>query len=308
MGIPSSISEHIYKSEDSFPAPSERLKLNKAIDTTRRFISQHSDRLDIIEEKFVLADLYVGRGEPGDYEAAKNLYHDILDRGGNPYLRARTLIGLAELSVPYRNETTAAIELCERAGKLLQKLDREVHNFPTFSFFRSKAYVIEADLRITRDEKGDHQKALKLHEKIIKDKKAHWYFKGRALLGKAELILYHYRKKLNEGINLARKAHTLLKGRPGDYFTIKSRIVEAECRVQHGTRRDFEIAERLLIEVVKSPYVYTDLMARAKLDLAEIQEIPKAQQMLKEVQEMEGLDPYIAQKVKLLETKLSEMR
>jgi hypothetical protein len=46
-------------------------------------------------------------------------------------------------------------------------------------------------------------------------------------------------------------------------------------------------------------------LARGRLNLAEISRSPAARKYLKEVEEMEGLDPYILDKVKQVEKKLS---
>ena len=71
---------------------------------------------------------------------------------------------------------------------------------------------------------------------------------------------------------------------------------------------DFQKAEKFLIEVIKMPFAYKDLIARAKLDLADIAAHPKAIELLKEVHQMEGLDPYLIEKASMIEQALKEKK
>jgi len=48
------------------------------------------------------------------------------------------------------------------------------------------------------------------------------------------------------------------------------------------------------------------LVARAKLNLAEVSRHPKAKKLSREVLEMEGIDPYLAEKAKLIEKSLKK--
>ncbi len=287
----------IIDKESGFPAPSEREKINKLIEKYRGILRKYPARLDIGEIKFGLADLYVGRGDAGDYDKAKFFYEDILHTSGSPYLRARAQVGKAELSVPgiKKEDIQTAIDLCLTARKTLKD--------DLSDFFAAKSYIIEADLRLTRDEAGDHKKALGIHEKLIKERRAHWYFRARALLGKAELILYHYPAKLTEGINLSERAAKLLSGRQGDYFTLKTKNIGAELRIRRAKGTDFKIAEKVLKEVVTSKHPYQDLLLRAKADLAEISKHPLASKLLNELHQMEGIDPYITNKIRQIESK-----
>lgn len=312
MGIPSSMSDFIFQAEEEgFPSPSEKSKINKAIDRANFIISKFGNRPDIVEEKFHLADLYVGRGKEGDYEKASALYDELLALHPYPYLKARCLIGKSELAIPEikREEIPTALDICSSAQEILKKLSKDEKTLPSYPFFRDKAFIIEAELKVTRDEtnsKGkhiDHDAALKIYEKIIKDRKSNWYFRARANLGTAELLSFHYPSKVWEGIRLAEKAANLLRGRPHDYFFQKSIIIEAELRTNRGKAEDLKRAQSLLNDLVKKSPVYPDLLARTKLDLAQISRHPKAEKLFKEVIEMEGLDPYIVKKSKLLEEK-----
>ncbi|MFC1496073.1 hypothetical protein ACFL52_01515 [Candidatus Margulisiibacteriota bacterium] len=309
------MSDFIFHSEeDDFPAPSEKDKLNKAIERAEFIIKKFGNRMDIIEQKFHLADLYVGRGKKEDYSKASNFYDEILAVRPSPYLKARCLIGKAELAIPEikKQQIPFAIDLCQSAQQILKKLPKEDKMMPTYPFFRDKAFITESELRVTRDEadeKGnhfDHNISLKIYEKLIKDRKSNWYFRARANLGKAELISFHFPKKLAEGIRLCEKAQNLLRGRPQDYFAQKAKIVEAELRINRGRSEDLKKAQLLLNDLTKKAYIYEDLKARTLLDLAQISKHPKAKKLYKEVVEMEGLDPYIIKKSKIVEKKLEE--
>jgi TPR repeat protein len=298
MGVLSPIMEFVVGKEAAFPAPSEKEKLTKAIERYRLLLRKYPTRTDMGEIQFGLADLYVGRNTPGDYKKALDLYNNILLSGASPYLRARALVGKAELMVSSGNkdELTDALSFCESAAKLLET--------DLSDFFVAKALVVEADLRMAKDEKFDHAKAKKLYEKVSENRHAHWYFRSRSFLGRAELILYHFPDKINEGLKFCQTTEKLLSDRPDDYFYIKSKIIEAELRIRRAKKEDFKKAEKLCSQAAKTKTEYADLVARAKLTLAEISKHPKAHQLYKEVLEMEGLDPYIVNKVKEAEKNL----
>ncbi|NQU16793.1 MAG: hypothetical protein HQ564_01900 [Candidatus Saganbacteria bacterium] len=309
------MSDFIFQAEEEeFPSPSEKNKINKAIDRANFIISKFGNRPDVVEEKFHLADLYVGRGSEGDYDLASQIYDDLLSRHPYPYLKARCLIGKSELAIPEikKEEIPVSLDICNSAQTILKKLSKDEKMLPTFPFFRDKAFIIEAELKVTRDEtdkKGkhlDHIAAQKIYESIMKDRKSNWYFRARANLGKAELLSFHNPSKVWEGIKLAEKAANLLRGRPQDYFAQKSIIIDAELRMNRGNKDDLKKAQELLNNLVNRISVYPDLLARTKLDLAQLSRHPKAQKLYEEVIEMEGLDPYILKKSKLVEEKLGE--
>ena len=300
-----------HEEEGSFPSPSERDKINKSIDRAKFIISKFGNRPDIVEEKFHLADLYVGRGDAGDYEKAGQFYDELLALHPYPYLKARCLIGKAELAIPEikKEQIPVALDLCHTAEEVLNKLAKEEKQLPSYPFFRDKGLIIEAELRVTRDEldeKGkhlDHLYAQKIYGRIIKDRKSHWYFRSRANLGLAELFSFHYPTKAWEGIRLCEKAANLLRSRPHDYFAQKSAVVGAELRINRGKEEDIKKSQETLTGLLKAKDIFPDLLARAKLDLAQISRHPKAEKLYHEVIEMEGLDPYIVKKSKLLEEK-----
>lgn len=298
MTILSPIMSYIVDKEVGFPVPSEKEKINKALRRYRHLLSKHPNRSDSPEIMFGIADLLVGRNQPGDYFEAMKIFDQILLRSIPEYLRARALVGKAELMIGMREELANAISLSEKARKIL--------GADMSDFFAAKTYIVEAELRFVRKEKGDWAKALSLINHVIKEKQAHWYFRGRALLSKAEIIIIRDPDHFAPAIKLCDFALKELKSRPDDYFAHKGRALKAEILSSRAKKGDFQKAERLLTEVIKMPFDYSDLIARAKLDLANIATHPKASKLLKQVNEMEGLDPYLIEKTRLLGKALEE--
>lgn len=291
---------YIVDKEIGFPIPSEKEKINRALRRYRNILSQHPKRSDAPEIMFGIADLLVGRGEPGDHEEGMKIYDQILLRNPPEYLKARSLIGKAELMIGVPEEFGNAISLCEKARQILGKNVSE--------FFAAKTIIVEAELRLARRDKGDWAAALNLINQVVKEKDAHWYFRGRALLSKAEIILYRNPEDLAPALKTVDFALKELISRPDDYFANKGKVVKAEILQRRAFKGDLEKAEKLLTEVLKMPFAYKDLIARAKLDLADIVAHPKAAKLLKEVHEMEGLDPYLIEKASLIEQALKERK
>jgi len=296
MTILSPIMSYIVDKEIGFPVPSEKEKINKALKRYRFLLSKHPKRADAPEIMFGIADLLVGRNGPGDYAEATKIFDQILLRSVPEYLKARALIGKADLLIGIREELTNGISLCEKARKIL--------GADMSDFFAAKTYIVEAELRFVRKEKGDWAKALNLINHVIKEKQAHWYFRGRALLSKAEIIIFRDPDEFTQAIKLCDFALKELKSRPDDYFAHKGRVLKAEILSSRAKSYDFQKAEKLLTEVIKMPFDYSDLIARAKLDLANIATHPRASKLLKQVNEMEGLDPYLIEKVGLIQETL----
>lgn len=291
---------YVVDKEIGFPIPSEKEKINRALKRYRRILAQHPQRSDTPEIMFGIADLLVGRSDPGDYAEAMKIYDQILLRAPHEYLRARALVGKAELLIGDPSEFDNAISLCEKARQILDSNVSE--------FFSAKTFMIEAELRLARKAPEDWKKALKLTKKVIQEKKAHWYFRGRALLSQAEITFYQPHPPLGAVLKILRSSHALLKPRADDYFTNKGKILEAEVLIRRAKKIDFERAEKALLEVLKIPFAYKELIARAKLDLAEISRHPQAQKLLKEVGQMEGLDPYLIEKSRLVAQSLKERK
>ncbi len=300
MGILSPIMSYVVDKELGFPIPSQREKINKALKRYRYILSQHPKRADAPEIMFGIADLLVGRGDPGDHAEAMKLYDQILLRNPPDYLKSRALIGKAELLIGIPEEFGNAISLCEKA--------REILGANVSEFFAAKTFIVEAELRLARRDKGDWAKALELINRVIKEKNAHWYFRGRALLSKAEIMLYRHPEDLAAALKLCNFALKELASRQDDYFTNKGKVLKGEILTRRGYKGDFEKAEKSLTEVLKMPFAYKDLIARAKLDLAEIAHHPRATRLLKEVLQMEGLDPYLIEKASIIEKGIAERK
>jgi len=294
----SPIMSYIVDKEVGFPIPSEKEKINKALKRYRYILSQHPKRSDASEIMFGIADLLVGRGEAGDHAEAVKLYDQILLKNPPEYLKARGLIGKAELLIGQPDEFGNAISFCEKARKIL--------SHDVSDFFAAKTYIVEAELRLARRDKGDWAQALELINRVVREKDAHWYFRGRALLSKAEIILYRNPDDLGAALKLVNFSLKELQSRPDDYFANKGKVVKSEILTRRATKLDFKKAENLLTEVVKTPFPYNDLIARAKLDLADIVNHPKAHKLLKEVHQMEGLDPYLIEKASVIEQAIKE--
>lgn len=300
MVILSPIMSYIVDKEVGFPVPSEKEKINKVLKRYKSILKQHSERSDSSEIMFGIADLLVGRNDPGDHMEALKLYDQIMLKNPPEYLKARALIGKAELLIGIPEEFGNAISLCEKARQILGKNLSE--------FFAAKALVVEAELRLARREKGDWASALELLNQVVKEKDAHWYFRGRALLSKAEIILYRDPNDFSPALKLVDLSLKELASRPDDYFVGKGKIVKAEILMKREKSGDLPRAEKLLTEVIKIKFEYKDLVARAKLNLADIVSHPKASKLLKDVHEMEGLDPYLVEKASLVEKALGDRK
>jgi len=296
MAVLSPIMSYVVDKEIGFPIPSEKEKINKALRRYRNILAQHPKRSDAPEIMFGIADLLVGRGEPGDREEATKLYDQILLRNPPEYLKARALVGKSEVLIGQPEEFGNAISLCEKARQILGKDVAE--------FFAAKTIIVEAELRLARRDKGDWAAALNLINAVVKEKDAHWYFRGRALLSKAEIMLYRNPEDLSAPLKLVDFSLKELASRPDDYFANKCKVVKAEILHRRTRKGDLPKAEKLLTEVIKMSFNYQDLIARAKLDLADIVAHPKAQQLLKDVHEMSGLDPYLIAKASIIEQAL----
>ncbi len=296
----SPLMSYIVDKEVGFPIPSEREKINKALRRYRSILSQHPNRADIPEIMFGIADLLVGRGDPGDHAEAMKIYDQILLKNPPDYLKARALIGKAELMIGIPEEFGNAISLCEKA---LQILGGDVSDF-----FAAKTVIVEAELRLARRDKGDWARALELINRVVKEKDAHWYFRGRALLSKSEIILYRNPDDLGSALKTVEFSLKELASRPDDYFTNKGKVLRAEILTRRGRKGDLPKAEKTLTDVLKMPFAYKDLIARARLDMADIVSHPKAVKLLREVHQMEGLDPYLIEKASLVEQALKSRK
>ncbi|MFH1387554.1 MAG: hypothetical protein ABIH50_07805 [bacterium] len=291
---------YVVDKEVGFPIPSEKERINRALRRYRSILSAHSNRSDAPEIMFGIADLLVGRGEGNDRNDAMKMFDQVLLRNPPEYLKARALIGKAELMIGKPEEFDNAISLSEKARQILGKDLAE--------FFAAKTFIVEAELLLARQARGDWAKAINLFDQVIKEKSAHWYFRGRALLGKAEILLYSKPDKLNEPLKLIDLSLKELADRTDDYFFNKNKVLKAEILTRRGKKADLKRIEKMLTEVVKMPIAYKDLIARAKLNLADIGTGAKAEKFIKDVSEMEGVDPYLIEKARLIEQELKNRK
>jgi len=293
--IISPVMTFIIDKQGGYPAPTEREKLNRAIEKFRKILRNLSGTFNIAETKFGLADMLVGRNEGGDYAEAMRLYNYILEVAPTSYLRARALIGKAELLISSKEEKDLkeALSLCEKAKEILKD--------DLSDFFTSKTFVVEAEVLSKLGTPG-RKKAESLLKKVIRSKQANPYFRARAMVGTAELPLYSPKpKNIAAAIKLCEEAQKLMAERPKDYFAVKAKVVEAELLIRRSKKNDLSKASNLAAKVISNKAADKALIARAKLAIAEVSRHPKAQKLSREVLEMEGIDPYLIQKAKAIE-------
>ena len=286
----------IDKEAEGFPSPSEREKLNKAIGRYRLILKTIAWRYDIGEIKFALADLLIGRNDPGDYEEASKYYDDILNVVPDSYLKAKVIVGKAELLISSSKpgDVEKALEMCDEAIDLIDGGEAD--------FFVCKANIVKAELLLKRAVGGDRDRAVRLFDHIVKNRKAHWYFKARAQIGLAELIEYKKTRDLSRGIGYCDEAIDALKERPHDYFTTKAKVVKGELLSRRGQEKDIRAALQVFRSILReSATLNKDLVARVKLDMAELPNSEDAEKLYGEVSMTGGLDPYLIEKARLIE-------
>ncbi len=294
IGILSPVMKKVVEEEESYPSPSAKTKINKAIGRYKLLSKAQKWKEHMDDIRFALADLLVARGEEDDYREALSHYNTIISKTHNQMLKGRSMIGKAELAISGVAKMTEdeAIALCKKGCALLKgKLD---------DFFVAKGIAVEAELLVKEGGRKEIREASKLFGKLIGNKKAHPYFRARALVGRAELALYFGLDSLSNGIKMCEECLGIFAERPLDYFAVKARVVEAELLVRRGASSDLHKAESLCQKAIISP-VHKDLVARAKLVLAEISKKDKAQRLFDEVFEQDGLDPYLIEKAKIVE-------
>lgn len=300
LGILSPFMKKIVDEEASYPSPSAKTKINKAIGRYKLLsIGQKwKDHMDDI--KFALADLLIGRGEEKDYKEALDNYNAILLKTHDLMLKGRSLIGKAELAIMgvAKLSTDEAIKLCKEGCKLLKGDLRD--------FFVAKGTAVEAELLVKKSGQKNVKLAAKLFDKLIGKKNSNPYFRGRAMVGKAELILYFGLDTLSKGVSLCEEALRIFVDRPLDYFAVKGRVIEAEVLARRGSSTDLQKAENICKKVIAGPSAHKDLVSRAKLVLAEISKKEKAKQLFEEVLQQEDIDPYLIEKAKLVKQRFRD--
>ncbi|MCX5748801.1 MAG: hypothetical protein NTZ10_00940 [Candidatus Saganbacteria bacterium] len=284
----------IVDEEASFPSPSAKTKINKAIGRYKLLSIGQKWKEHMEDIKFALADLLLARGEEKDYKEALESYNLIIAKTRSAALKGRSLIGKAELAIMGIANMSAdeAIKLCKEGCKLLKGDLRD--------FFVAKGTAVEAELLVKKSGQKNIKTAAKLFDRLIGRKNANPYFRGRALVGKAELILYFGLDTLSKGVSLCEEALRIFIDRPLDYFAIKGKLIEAEMLARRGGPSDLQKAENVCEKVITSSSAHKDLQSRAKLVLAEISKKEKAKQLFEEVLHQEDIDPYLIEKAKLV--------
>ena len=291
-GTLSPILSHLVQT--TIAAVGEKEKLNRIINKYRKMLRFVTGGLNISEVKFGLADLLITRDEENDWNEAESHYSFVLQHAPYGYLRSAAMIGKAELSV--REDDAKAIEeaisLAQRAYKNLLAL------VGPSDFYSMKCLVVEAELRLKRNGPADRKAALKLFEKIYSDVMADSYFRGRSMVGHAELMLYDKKKDVNKEIQLCLGAIDLLNDKSNDYFTVKAKIIQGEYIVQRMAHYDKSRAIGIFMGVISNKSADVDLVARAKLNLADLHEKPKAMALVKEVLAGKVADQFLIDRAK----------
>lgn len=298
-GTLSPILSHLVKT--TIAAVGEKEKLNRLINKYRKMLRYVEGGINTAEIRFGLADLLITRDDPGDWSEAKTHYDFVLEHAPYGYLRSAAMIGKAELSIraSQKKDIDSAIEIAQRAYKNLLSL------VGPSDFYSIKSLVVEAELKLRRGVDQDKTFAKKLFEKAFTDTMADPYFRGRAIVGYSEMMLYDPKKKdVNKIIQLCHDAIDLLEEKPDDYFSIKARLLQGEFINQRQAHYDKSRATGIFMGIIGNKNADIDLVSRAKLDLADISDKPKAVKLIKEVLSIKNLDPYLIKRAKQIESSL----
>ena len=305
MAILSPIMSYIVGKEADYPSPSTKIKLNKVIGRYKLILKTFAYRYDIGEIRFGLADLLIGRNSAGDYAEALKLYDAILNDPKSQFLTARALAGKAELTITSGDpkEIDAGIALARRAEKILiEEVGKE-------DFFYQKSLIVEAELLTKKGNKKDATLATKCFESIISSNNTNYYFNARAMIGLSELKTYTAKpKELKKYADYCDSAIELLRFRPNDYFTIKARMVLAEVLTRINRKKNVNRVIQLLNQVITNKESGDIMVARAKLDKADVSKIVNAKKLIKEVRKTKGLPDYLYKKADMIEADLKERK
>ncbi|MCX5749385.1 MAG: hypothetical protein NTZ10_03995 [Candidatus Saganbacteria bacterium] len=293
-GTLSPILSHLVKTTIS--AVGEKEKLNRFINKYRKMLRYVEGGINISEIRFGLADLLITRDDQSDWSEAKTHYDFVLEHAPYGYLRFAAMIGKAELAIraSQNKELDSAIELAQRSLKNLNSL------VGPSDFYSTKCLVVEAELLIKRGAERDKTNAKKLFEKAYNDSMADHYFRGRAIVGRSEIMLYEKKKDVNKEIQLCHDAIDLLEEKSDDYFAIKAKLLQGEFIAQRMAHYDKSRATGIFMGIIGNKNADADLVCRAKLNLAEISDRAKALKLIKEVLSVKPLDPYLSSRAKSL--------
>lgn len=301
-GTLSPILSHLVQT--TIAAVGEKERLNRLINKYRKMLRFAEGGFNVSEIRFGLADLLITRDDPNDWKEAKQHYDFVLEHATYGYLRSAAMVGKAELAIRASEaaEIENAIILCQRSYKNLCSLVGES------DFYSVKSLVVEAELHIKRNNKTDKGMALKLLEKVFSDDIADPYFKARAIVNHAELLLYDKKVNPNKELQLCFTAIDLLKDRSDDYFSVKARLLQGEYIARRMMRYDKSRATGIFMGIMSNKNADADLAARARLNLAEISVEKKAKTLVKEVLSQKTIDPYLLARAKQIEKNLKKAK
>jgi len=286
-----------------FPSPSEKEDLKRPIEELRQKLANPPEGFDKNKGKVKLADLLVGRNEPGDYIEASKIYEEIIDSSPPGETHAEAVIGKAELLV--QSEESEDIE---SGIKIIQGSISELEGLND-SYFEIKAKLVNAELLLRRGSEKDNGEALKIYDEILEEPNILNYFRMRAIVGKIDIMEYFKPERLKEELEeLIIKTEKILdanKERQSDYFRLKGNILLAELYIHRDSKEDVANAKKMLSDVANNEAAGIDLIARASLDLAEVSSEAVAKMLLRQVRHMQGIDPYVFKKAQVLEDKIS---
>ena len=286
-----------------FPSPSEKEDLTKPIEELREKLLSPPEGFDKNEARLELADLLVGRNETGDYIEASRIYEEIINTTPPGKIHAEAIIGRAVLLVQSLDSKDIEMGIA-----VIQRSEEELKGLGD-SYFETKAELVKAELLLRRGKERDNNEALKIYNEILDDPGTSKYFRMRAIVGKIDIMEYFQPVKLEEDlaelIIFCERALEANKDRLNDYFRLKGEVLLAELYIKRNSKEDVEKAKILLNEMANNEVAGVDLRARASLDLAEVSSEKLAKTLIRQVRHMEGIDPYILKKAKVLEDKLS---
>ncbi|PIS30799.1 hypothetical protein COT42_02325 [Candidatus Saganbacteria bacterium CG08_land_8_20_14_0_20_45_16] len=125
-----------------------------------------------------------------------------------------------------------------------------------------------ADLLVGQGNPGDHLEAMKLYDQILL-RNIPEYLKGRAIIGKAELLIGQP-EEFDNAISLCDQARKLLGKDVSDFFAAKTFVVEAELLLARGHKGDWAQALGLINKIVNEKDVHWYFKGRALLAKSEM--------------------------------------